>query len=219
METLRVYRPRLVLHGQPEMGQGYVGAALLHFLEGYHVQSLDLGTLMGDSTRVSKLLQHSCPPPAMLMTRTTDARGCRRAALCRSSKTPALRPVHPRPLKLVRRTLRNSPFDRPRDARLAESHRPHLAPSSIRRTLLVSPPRCQSVVRHHPCHAYTHVSSARDTDLCVLCASPRGHPQTAECICRWRSAAPTCAGDAAARPAPGAAAADCGGACGAGGKR
>lgn len=55
METLRVYRPRLVLHGQSGTGQGYVGAALLHFLEGYHVQSLDLGTLMGDSTRVSKL--------------------------------------------------------------------------------------------------------------------------------------------------------------------
>ncbi|KAH7881853.1 AAA-domain-containing protein [Phlebopus sp. FC_14] len=51
METLRVYRPRLVLHGQPGMGQGYIGAAALHYLEGYHVQNLDLGTLMGDSTR------------------------------------------------------------------------------------------------------------------------------------------------------------------------
>ncbi|KAL4075483.1 AAA-domain-containing protein [Scleroderma citrinum] len=51
MESLRVYRPRLLLHGVSGMGQGYVGAAVLHFLEGYHVQSLDLGTLMGDSTR------------------------------------------------------------------------------------------------------------------------------------------------------------------------
>ncbi|KIJ12906.1 hypothetical protein PAXINDRAFT_82111 [Paxillus involutus ATCC 200175] len=51
METLRVYRPRLVLHGQSGMGQGYIGAAALHYLEGYHVQNLDLGTLMGDSTR------------------------------------------------------------------------------------------------------------------------------------------------------------------------
>ncbi|KAF9224569.1 AAA-domain-containing protein [Gyrodon lividus] len=51
METLRVYRPRLALHGQPGMGQGYIGAAALHHLEGYHIQNLDLGTLMGDSTR------------------------------------------------------------------------------------------------------------------------------------------------------------------------
>jgi hypothetical protein len=58
METLRVYRPRLVLHGPFGMGQGYIGAAALHHLEGYHVQTLDMGTLMGDSTRVS-LVHHS----------------------------------------------------------------------------------------------------------------------------------------------------------------
>lgn len=52
METLRVYRPRLVVYGQPGMGQGYIGAAALHYLEGYHIQNLDLGTLVGDSTRV-----------------------------------------------------------------------------------------------------------------------------------------------------------------------
>ncbi|KAJ3753388.1 P-loop containing nucleoside triphosphate hydrolase protein, partial [Lentinula raphanica] len=51
METLRIHRPRLVLHGAVGMGQAYVGPALLHFLEGYHVQSLDLGTLLGDSAR------------------------------------------------------------------------------------------------------------------------------------------------------------------------
>lgn len=55
METLRIHRPRVVLHGPVGMGQGYVGAAALHHLEGYHVQSLDLGTLMGDSTRVNHL--------------------------------------------------------------------------------------------------------------------------------------------------------------------
>jgi hypothetical protein len=53
METLRVYRPRMVLHGPAGMGQNYVGAAALHHLEGCHVQSLELGTLLGDSTRVS----------------------------------------------------------------------------------------------------------------------------------------------------------------------
>ncbi|KAG9083106.1 hypothetical protein FS749_006290, partial [Ceratobasidium sp. UAMH 11750] len=51
METLRVHRPRILLHGPPGMGHGYVGAATLHHLEGYHVQSMDLATLMGDSTR------------------------------------------------------------------------------------------------------------------------------------------------------------------------
>jgi len=56
-QTLRVYRPRVVLHGSIGMGQGYVGAAVLHHLEGYHVQSLELGTLMSDSTRVSRCLQ------------------------------------------------------------------------------------------------------------------------------------------------------------------
>ncbi|KAG8685635.1 hypothetical protein FRC09_014620 [Ceratobasidium sp. 395] len=53
METLRVHRPRILLHGPSGMGHGYVGAATLHYLEGYHVQSMDLATLMGDSTRAS----------------------------------------------------------------------------------------------------------------------------------------------------------------------
>jgi SpoVK/Ycf46/Vps4 family AAA+-type ATPase len=33
------------------MGQAWLGPAILHHLEGFHVQSLDLGTLMGDSAR------------------------------------------------------------------------------------------------------------------------------------------------------------------------
>ncbi|KAF5371995.1 hypothetical protein D9615_008134 [Tricholomella constricta] len=51
MQTLRVYRPRVVVHGPEGMGQGYVGAAALHHLEGYHIQTLELATLMSDSTR------------------------------------------------------------------------------------------------------------------------------------------------------------------------
>ncbi|KAG6840868.1 hypothetical protein C0991_003588 [Blastosporella zonata] len=51
MQTLRVYRPRVVIHGPVGMGQAYVGAAALHHLEGYHIQTLELGTLMSDSTR------------------------------------------------------------------------------------------------------------------------------------------------------------------------
>ncbi|CAL1716188.1 unnamed protein product [Somion occarium] len=51
METLRVYRPRVVIYGPQGMGQRYIAAAALHHLEGYHVQSLDLASLMSDSTR------------------------------------------------------------------------------------------------------------------------------------------------------------------------
>ncbi|GAA6004429.1 hypothetical protein JCM10207_000723 [Rhodosporidiobolus poonsookiae] len=50
-ETLRVFRPRLLICGDPAMGQSYVGAAVLHHLEGFHVQTLDLATLVSDSTR------------------------------------------------------------------------------------------------------------------------------------------------------------------------
>ena len=53
MRTLRVYRPRVVIHGPLGMGQTYIGSAALHHLEGHHIQSLELGTLMSDSTRVS----------------------------------------------------------------------------------------------------------------------------------------------------------------------
>ncbi|GLB33226.1 putative AAA domain (Cdc48 subfamily) containing protein [Lyophyllum shimeji] len=51
MQTLRVYRPRVIVHGPVGMGQSYIGAAALHHLEGYHIQTLELGTLMSDSTR------------------------------------------------------------------------------------------------------------------------------------------------------------------------
>ncbi|PWN18178.1 AAA-domain-containing protein [Microstroma glucosiphilum] len=50
-ESLRIFRPRLVIYGAEGMGQSFVGGALLHHLEGYHVQSLDVGALMGDSAR------------------------------------------------------------------------------------------------------------------------------------------------------------------------
>lgn len=50
-ETARVFRPRLLIHGPTGMGQHYIAAAILHHLEKVHVQSFDLATLMGDSTR------------------------------------------------------------------------------------------------------------------------------------------------------------------------
>lgn len=52
-EKMRVYRPRLVLHGEPGMGQNFIGPAVLQSLEGFHVQSIDLSTLVSDSSKVS----------------------------------------------------------------------------------------------------------------------------------------------------------------------
>ena len=52
-EAARIFRPRLLIRGQPGMGQQYLGAALLSKFEGLHVQNFDLATLMKDSTRVS----------------------------------------------------------------------------------------------------------------------------------------------------------------------
>lgn len=63
METQRVYRPRLLVHGAAGMGQAFIGAAALHHLEGVHVQSLDLGTLFSDSTRVGHLALPSLVVP------------------------------------------------------------------------------------------------------------------------------------------------------------
>jgi ATPase family AAA domain-containing protein 2 len=41
----------MLVCGETGMGQSYVGAAVLHHLEGFHVQSLDLATLVADSSR------------------------------------------------------------------------------------------------------------------------------------------------------------------------
>ncbi|KAG4303974.1 hypothetical protein PORY_002627 [Pneumocystis oryctolagi] len=47
----RVFRPRLLIHGKPGMGQQYIGAAILYHFEGIYVQSFDLASLMGDPTK------------------------------------------------------------------------------------------------------------------------------------------------------------------------
>jgi len=62
MQTLRVYRPRVIIHGPIGMSQGYIGGATLHHLEGYHVQSLERGTFMSDSTRVCFVITLAQPP-------------------------------------------------------------------------------------------------------------------------------------------------------------
>lgn len=48
-ERSRVFRPRLLICGLPGMGHSYLAAAVLHYLEGVHVQNFDLPTILGDS--------------------------------------------------------------------------------------------------------------------------------------------------------------------------
>ena len=53
----RIFRPRLLISGIPGMGQGYLASAILHYLEGVHVQKFDLATLLGDGRVRSTLLK------------------------------------------------------------------------------------------------------------------------------------------------------------------
>jgi SpoVK/Ycf46/Vps4 family AAA+-type ATPase len=50
-ESSRIFRPRLLISGLQGMGQSYIGAALLNKIEGLHVQSFDLPTILEDATR------------------------------------------------------------------------------------------------------------------------------------------------------------------------
>ncbi|KUJ20907.1 AAA-domain-containing protein [Mollisia scopiformis] len=50
-EKSRVFRPRLLIGGEPGMGQSYLGGAILNHFEGLHVQSFDLPTIYSDSAR------------------------------------------------------------------------------------------------------------------------------------------------------------------------
>ncbi|KAI5284981.1 hypothetical protein KEM54_000912, partial [Ascosphaera aggregata] len=50
-QTSRIYRPTILIRALFGQGAHYVGAALLHHLEGVNVQAFDLPTLLGDSTR------------------------------------------------------------------------------------------------------------------------------------------------------------------------
>ncbi|OWP03398.1 hypothetical protein B2J93_7416 [Marssonina coronariae] len=50
-EKSRVFRPRLLIAGEPGMGQSYLGGGILNHFEGLHVQSFDLPTIYSDSAR------------------------------------------------------------------------------------------------------------------------------------------------------------------------
>ncbi|KAI0106086.1 AAA-domain-containing protein [Hypoxylon sp. NC0597] len=52
----RVYRPRLLICGPHGMGQVYISAAMLHYLEGVHVQNFDLPNIYGESLSPEQVL-------------------------------------------------------------------------------------------------------------------------------------------------------------------
>ncbi|KAK0711034.1 hypothetical protein B0H67DRAFT_491423 [Lasiosphaeris hirsuta] len=55
-ERSRIFRPRLLICGTPGMGQNYMAAACLHYLEGVHVQNFDLATLHGDGRPLEQVI-------------------------------------------------------------------------------------------------------------------------------------------------------------------
>lgn len=52
----RVYRPRLLLCGEAGMGQGYLSKAVLHYLEGVHVQDFGLPVVLNDSRPAEQVI-------------------------------------------------------------------------------------------------------------------------------------------------------------------
>ena len=55
LENSIICRPHLLISGSEGNGQQYLSAAVLNHLEGFQVQSLDLGTMFGDTSRTPEL--------------------------------------------------------------------------------------------------------------------------------------------------------------------
>lgn len=55
-EKTRVFRPRLLIHSSPGMGQNYIAAGILHYLEGVHVQNFDLPSLLADGRPTEQVI-------------------------------------------------------------------------------------------------------------------------------------------------------------------
>ena len=94
METLRVYRPRIVVHGPVGMGQNYIGTAALHHLEGYNVQNLDLGTLLSDSTRVCLYVAIAKRALTFPLPFALDERSRHCPTFCRGEAAPTIYYLH-----------------------------------------------------------------------------------------------------------------------------
>ncbi|KAK6199272.1 uncharacterized protein RJT21DRAFT_135810 [Scheffersomyces amazonensis] len=51
LEGSRICKPHLLVSGNEGNGQQYISGAILNYLEGFQVQSLDMGNIFGDATR------------------------------------------------------------------------------------------------------------------------------------------------------------------------
>ncbi|CCG83104.2 putative AAA family ATPase [Taphrina deformans PYCC 5710] len=54
LQNMRTYRPRILVSGSSGSGQQHLGRAVLHHLEGYHVQNIDLAMLFSDSASTAE---------------------------------------------------------------------------------------------------------------------------------------------------------------------
>lgn len=55
LESSRICKPHLLICGDHGNGQQYLGSAILNYLEGFQVQSLDIGSMFEDPTRTPEL--------------------------------------------------------------------------------------------------------------------------------------------------------------------
>lgn len=55
LESSRICKPNLLICGSEGNGQQYISAAILNYLEGFQVQSLDMGNIFGDASRTPEL--------------------------------------------------------------------------------------------------------------------------------------------------------------------
>ena len=55
LESSRICKPHLLICGNQGSGQQYISAAILNYLEGFQVQSLDMGNMFGDPTKTPEL--------------------------------------------------------------------------------------------------------------------------------------------------------------------
>ncbi|EWZ99047.1 hypothetical protein FOWG_02853 [Fusarium oxysporum f. sp. lycopersici MN25] len=55
-ERSRVFRPRFIIYGVSGMGQSYIASAILHHLEGVHVQNFDLPSILGDGRAMEQVI-------------------------------------------------------------------------------------------------------------------------------------------------------------------
>lgn len=83
-EKSRVFRPRLLIGGEPGMGQSYLGGAILNHFEGLHVQSFDLPTIYSDSARVHILHRVVCNHLTVIVSRGSNC-----STICRSQASQA----------------------------------------------------------------------------------------------------------------------------------